>query len=219
MSDKGIMINFSKETIETLYNRGLSSEIIGSGLFVLFALYEQRYDLLDLFDDENTQRRAIILYRTLVRKNLLEDTWKDAKYHYQLTKLGIEIVEYIKSIESDISTETFEPVMVEETIQDWIEEYRRTFPASNRDHVANLLHRMEEFIRFFKYDKDVILAASRAYNKEQDRLETEPNFRKRSNTFIYTHNLAKESQLASWCEKILEKKDSNEMDTSFLNLA
>jgi hypothetical protein len=62
------------------------------------ALYEEEYELLDSFDDRNKQRRVMVLYQTMHRKDLIEPE-DDENTIYRLTERGIDLVKFLKSLD------------------------------------------------------------------------------------------------------------------------
>lgn len=85
------------EIIKRYRNYGLSLDYLGSVIFLLLALYEEDYDLLDAFDDGNKERRVLLIYQTLYRKGFLE--CNDDETIYNLTEKGIDFIKYIKSFD------------------------------------------------------------------------------------------------------------------------
>lgn len=85
----------NKEIIKRYRDYGLSLDYLGSVIFLLLALYEEDYDILDTFDDGNKERTVLTLYQTLYRRGFLEAN--DEETIYNLTDKGIDFVEYINS--------------------------------------------------------------------------------------------------------------------------
>lgn len=218
-------IQFNKNIIKILKAYDLKIDHLGSALFILFALDEKRYDLLDDFDDGNRERRAVILYKELERRGLLESTKEDEKYNYKLSVKAEEAVELMRkefsnALQADVTADVLEEIVKIEEIEDWINEYIDIFPKRFRDHYKTVAERMDDFIKTYKYDKDVILKATKAYIKEQDNSDNGHTYTRKSIYFIYK-GISKDriSDLATWCDKIKDSKEENSLDTSMMDIA
>lgn len=214
-------IRFNEEILEELKKLKIYSDYAGSALFILFALYEQKQSLLDKFDDSNKERRVIILYRQLERRDLLIADER-GKNLYKLTDKATKLVEFVKSHNSkEIHAETFvekEDVLVVKPEQSstFIEDYIAIFPKKFRDHKISVRSRMEEFIELFKYSEETILKATKAYIKEQENSETGHQFTQRSIYFIVKGiGKSKNYHLAKWCQDV--ENAAPTVDTSIMD--
>src|SRR5688572_2512015 len=93
---QNLEIQFSVNVINKIKNLNLRVDRLGSVMFILFALYEKKYALLDEFDDSNRQRFALMLYKDLEMKGLLEQNTQSDAPHFVLSSKGTEFVESIK---------------------------------------------------------------------------------------------------------------------------
>ena len=169
-----VKVQFNKEIIKRLKETGMSIDLIGSLIFVLTAMYEGKYELLDEFDDNNKERRVLLLYRQMERMGLIEETSEDEVAHYGITADGAELIEYIQSefVEDDaFVNQIVVPLVKAETIDEWIKEYIQIFPSgmhngrARRTGRADCVERMEWFMNLYGYPKEVILAATKMYVK------------------------------------------------------
>lgn len=212
----GITLNFNEEIIDRLKKHGLNVDYMGSALLILFALYEKKYKLLDKFDDSNKERRAIILYRQLERREMLSSSTGD--YLYTITPKGASIVEYIKGqYKEEVVTED----LVEKSEDlEWVKSYIELFPKHLRDNSKDVENRMSQFLLAHPYSKDTILAATGWYLQNQVN-ENAEQYIMRSIYLIYKGAGAnKFSRLASECENYIEfrKKQATDYDTSHMDI-
>lgn len=226
-------IQYTEKVIRMLKEHGIYADHLGTVYFILFALQEKKYKLLDCADDSSKARRMLILYRTMVRNNLLE-VIDDNKYIYDLTEKGNKLVEKIRSEFDDVvvEAETFiqelpevlKKAQLNLDIVDWIDEYTNLFPKKLQDHPKIAVARFKKhFDMFPEYkDKDIILGATKMYLDYQKESGKE-NFIVRSNYFIWKQvdrdktNI--QYNLASWCKQYQEKLENQgtNMDLSFLD--
>lgn len=226
-----IEIQFNRNIIKRIKSFNFQVDQIGSIMFILFGLYEQKFDLLDEFDDYNKQRRALLLYKEMEIRELLvqnEDAERGTP-HFTLSKAGIELVEFIKNefvktTHEEINTEKIAVLGVDaktnsEDPEDWIDEWMNIFPVGLktggrlvRGDKPSCIRKLKVFMKEYKYTKDQILAATTAYikSKEQDNF----NFTRCAVYFIYRIDGTKNdrvSDLAAWCEHIQDegKQDTN----------
>ena len=226
---KNLEIQFNTSVIKKVKSLHFQVDQLGSVLFILFALYEDRVDLLDEFDDFNKQKRAIMLYEEMAIKGIISQKEnigpKDAIY--ELTKEGMELVEFIKSQHTDSESITSEKIavvgveqlkeMIQETtdVESWIDEWIDIFPRGIksggrlvRGDRASCLRKMKVFLREYEFERDVILEATRKYMnaKAQDNYA----YTRCAVYFIYRvdggSRSEKISDLASWCEDVLHNK-------------
>lgn len=230
-------LQFNGNIIKKIKNLSFQVDQIGSILFILFALYEQRYDLLDEFDDYNKQRRAFLLYKELEVRGLVardENAEKGSPY-FGLTKEGMILVEFIKGEfknESNLEITT-EKIAISgvESIKDeiysedpdtWIDAWIDIFPRGIksggrllRSDKPSCLRKMKVFMREYKYTKDEIFAGTHAYirSKEQENF----NYTRCAVYFIYRVEGAradKTSDLATWCDYAKDKQIDDKKDVS-----
>lgn len=228
-------IQFNANIVRKVKSLNFQVDQIGSILFILFCLYEEKYELLDEFDDFNKERRAFILYKGLEMKNLIQKNSDKGKTlpHYILTKDGAELVDFIKSefitLDEVVTSETIAVSGVENlktdvikgTVDEWIDEWIELFPRGVksggrllRSDKQSCLRKMKVFLREYNYSKDVIMAATAAYLNS-----------KRNENYAYTRcavyfiyrveasSSGRFSDLASWCDQVQHEKQQPKHDS------
>lgn len=202
-----IQIHFDRIVIAKLRELGLTLDYLGSALFIIFALYEEKYQLLDEFDDKNKERRAIVLYRQLERKGFLISTPDHEKTLYKLTDKALEVVKYIEEkFANKIHSTELKQVFDTEAIKSWISDYINIFPPEFRDSEKDVEPRLENFIKYYGFNKDIILGATKMYIKHQENSETGHKFTRRSVYFVVKQRV---SDLAAWCKKYIDNKEKD----------
>lgn len=226
-----IEIQFNASIIKKVKSLNFQVDQIGSVLFILFCLYEDRWDLLDEFDDYNKQRRAFLLYMELVNRNLLAQNTEQDDFsvpHFSLTKEGIEFVEYIKGEfvlthqlvdSSTLAVAGVEPAQLDKPIDEnnldvWIDEWIDIFPRGIksggrlvRGDKISCLRKMRVFMKEYPYTKETILQATRNYiaSKRDENFA----YTRCAVYFIYrveTSRSDKISDLATWCDQAIHEK-------------
>ena len=228
-----IEIQFNKKIIDKIKSLSFQVDQLGSVLFILFALYEGKIDLLDEFDDGNKERRALILYKELVLRDLLIPS--DDETIYILTDKAVELIEFIKTNTSEITTERIAVAGVEQLkeavtdeVETWIEQWLDLFPRGVktfgkpvRSSKIECLRKMQNFIKENGYSRDVILEATKAYVESKRQVAWE--FMRCATYFIYRVDGGsikdKTSDLAAWCEQVLHEKDNPSPENTFEVLA
>jgi hypothetical protein len=224
-------IQFNKEVISKIKSLHFQADQIGSILFVLFALYENRFDLLDEFDDYNKQKRAILLYKELEIKGLVTQLVGEAiegkqTPHFVLQPNGINLVEFIKSefkkSNNEIKTEDIAIVGVENlktaisnNVEDWIDEWIDLFPEGVRSGGRLLrsdkpacTRKMRIFLKEYGFDKELVIKATKAYLQTQ--AEKDYQYTRCAVYFIYRMEgigTGKTSDLAAWCDDVSRRID------------
>lgn len=216
---------------------GLSTDYLGTIIIILCSLYEENVELLDVMDDENKTKRMLFLYQHLERRGFIESASEESRINYSLTDKGTAFVKFIQLQDNSISTIEVEPVQIkrspiqapqakkeDEPISAWINSWLEIFPFGKvngrflRSDAEICIERMQWFIEKFKYDKETILTATRAYIKDQENSESRHTFTRNANYFIYKgrDNAERISDLATWCHRVvtgeLEEHDSNAFD-------
>lgn len=222
---ENLEVQFSGNIINRIKALNLRVDRIGSVLFVLFALYEKRHDLLDEFDDSNRQKFALLLYKDLEMKGLLEQNTQADTPHFILSSKGNEFVESIKNefiaspTAMDIAVFGADAIVREPVLSgsvNWIEEWIDLFPRGVRSggkllraDAQSCLKKMEIFIKTYPYKKEVIMEATRRYL--EDRAAVNYEYTRCAVYFIY--RMEKQggetvSDLASWCEQIQHENNN-----------
>lgn len=218
---QSIEIQFNKAIIQKIKSLNFQVDQLGSILFILFALYEDKIDLLDEFDDSNKQRRALFLYKELQLRELIKES--DNKTLFTLTDKGKELIQYIKENTNGTTTEQIavlgvdqlkEEVVKEnsEDVDSWIEEWLNIFPKGIRtsgklvrSDKPGCAQKMKIFMRDYGYDKNTIIKATQAYieaKRQEGYMYT-----RCAVYFIYRVEQSKEkiSDLAAWCEQVKDE--------------
>lgn len=234
---RNLRIEFNSIIIKKSKSLGLASDHLGTILFILFALYEQRIDLLNEIDDDNKEKRIIILYRHLEKKGFLTRNVEEDR-NYSLTEKAIVFIEFVKKEfynekHKEITASSLEPIVNEEIPEgkhlEWIEEYISIFPSddyckANRQrklqtNPGEASERMKWFIKVYKHPKEVILEATRQYIKSQEESGDGHRFT-RNSTFFIKKGTGSDmiSDLASWCNNVINNKETNSFDTSIMDI-
>lgn len=224
-------IQINREIINRYKKEGLSIEFMGSVLFILFSLYEQAFDLLDFIDDGNKEKRVLMLYHYLHRKQFLEPCDEYSDVNYQLTERAVDFVKFCKSFQvSDSALEQVVPASesslpgpltsspeVSKDVSDWIEEWINIFPKGKYDgrYLRTDKHecsdRMRWFMKNYNFDKELIFRATRAYIEAQEQSSTGHTYTKNSSYFIFKgrSKMDRTSGLATWCQVVLDNKEAD----------
>lgn len=233
---RNIKIEFNGGIIDKMRALNLQTDQVGSILFILFALYENRIDLLDKFDDNNKERRTILLYRLLERRELISQLEEEAPIHYTLTDKGIRLIDYIKTqFDKEVHAETFveatekpnKPVKQGDEGEDWMYEFVALWPPGVhsgkhfRTNPAECVKRLKEFMQIYpEYaDKDIIMKAGKMYTEGQ---EAPYQYTMKCVNFILKSESRgpgpKVSELAAVCESVIANKGKeDQFDTSWLD--
>lgn len=214
--DKNVAIEFNESTIKRVKELGVPVDHIGSVVFILFSLYEGKYDILDAIDDGNKERRIVLLYRKMQRLGLIEEAEGDDDVHFVLTPKGVEIVDLIKDeFEPQYQeiVEVAEEASEKEEVSDWIKEYIAMFPAGRhfnrpyRNSSRECAEKMKWFIAMYGFDKDVILGATRQYIESFG-----GNYELMRNSSNFIKKLDREKgllcDLATACEQYIDEQNS-----------
>jgi len=226
------IVSVNEDVMKECANLRIPSDILGSALLVLTALYNENYVLLDMFDDENRNRRAIHLYNYLVNKELIAETMESSDVNYKLTYKGVSFVEnvlqHVKSSPLRIEEEKVvkKEVKLSTDIEDWIEEWIKLFPKEKvggrylRTNKGECIARMDWFMKNHSYDRDTIFRATKHYLKTQQESPSGFMYARNSTYFISKQvgrgSNEKVSDLATWCEIVSEDgfnetEDSNDV--------
>lgn len=191
-------INITPEIILKLRREGFFPDEMFSLYFVLKALQNGEVELLNNYDDFNTSKRAVISLQTLYRRHMIEKAKEGSNTVFMLTDKGKDFL---------LSLEPIKEEKKKIECNEWIEEWNNLFPEKNqngaiRQEIIDVQPRMNSFIKKYKYIKEVIFAATKAY------LTTESSkdhfYTKRSTYFISKQGEG--SLLATWCKHVLDNK-------------
>lgn len=215
---ESIQVNVHLNILEKCKQKGITVDIMGSVLLVLSALYLEKYDILDAFDDGNKEKRALLIYQTLLRKGLIEETDATDKVIYQLTKDGLSFIENVKQELEQPKEKKETTEQTKDDIESWIKEWIHLFPESKvngrylRSNSKECLEKMKWFIKTYGFDKTVIFEATRQYLFTQEQSASGHAFTRNSTYFISKNQgrsqSDKSSDLATWCELIINQKAS-----------
>lgn len=231
---QSIEIQFNKKIINKVRSYNFQVDQLGSVLFVLFALYEGKIELLDEFDDDNKQRRALFLYKELELRDLLTSSKEDEDTIYVLTQKGIDLIEFIKTNSDEVTAEKIAVSGVDQLkteivdgVESWIDEWLDTFPRGVktggklvRSDRKECVRKLQFFIKEYNYDKETIIEATKAYVESKRQVGWE--FMRCATYFIYrVDNSTKDktSDLAAWCDQTLHDKQNPSQEDTFEVLA
>jgi len=203
-----LKIELNKEIIEKFKILRISSDYVASVLIVLFALQEDKIEILDTLDDDGLERRMLILYKQMQRRNLIYFT----EGTYVLSDLGEEIVEFVRSKFENVHTEDLIfPVIqqLEETHANeltWVRDYINHFPKIKRDNPKVVSMRLKIFMKEFNYSPEIIVKAAYLYNRHHDKEQTPMQYRRKSQYLIFEgKGDGRTWDLATWCDKAIEE--------------
>lgn len=179
--------------------------LLGSALMVMIALYHDDYDTVEKFMGRGSPLPNALIDRKWVEMN--------TRFLYELTPNGKQIVEFYLSKPPKKSKKKEESEEVK-AVDDWIDEWLKIWPAKVksmgkpiRSAKTAVLPKMKNFVQDYKYDKELIMAATKHYL--YDRYNSGWQFTRLASNFIYrTEGKVKESDLASFCVAVLDKTPS-----------
>lgn len=185
-------LEITPDLILKLRGLGFYPDEMMSLLFVLKALETNEIEMLDNFDDLNTSKRAVILYQELFKKGYIERNKEGSATYFKLTAKGTEFLA------------SLEPPKPEPVNLDWVDEWRVLFPSTNgkgkvlRSSVKDLKKNFEKFFKAYKYDKDIVFSATKAYLAS----EAGDNYAYTNENRYFIWDERKGSKLAAWCGNI-----------------
>lgn len=116
-----MVLKLEKNTINLIKSLGFKSNEVGSVLFIIIALNDGEINLLDEFDEETSDKSALLLYKNLEVRGILEkDKREDKISTYMLTFQGQELADTLCKCDSS-------PIVVpckEEDLNEWVETWR-----------------------------------------------------------------------------------------------
>lgn len=158
------------------------------------------------------------------RRGLIEVAL-EGEYTFKLTQKGEALIGFIKKEfqeeqKEEVHTDNFMSVAHLLDEPNWIQEYIDLFPLKLQDHIDGITDKMNKFQEEYKYSKDTILAATRAYMKNQEDSESGFKYCRRSIYFIWKQNpdKSKTSDLAAWCAMELKGDKETSFNTSILDI-
>ncbi len=197
--------------LENLKRLGVSNDKAGTVLFVLICLYYEDDDALSIFDDDGQSRAALLVYKDLEFKGLIEQG--EVGYHITLITKSL-IDDIIADVKKDEVVE-IKPILKPDEDFEWIEDYLDLWPARAmqgyflKGDKKNIYKKMQKFMTEYEFTKDEIFEATKTYLKEREAEDF--NYTKKVSNFIFHrevamgHNIS--SELAAWCEHLKDKKD------------
>lgn len=231
---QSIEIQFNKKIIDKIKSFNFHIDQLGSILFILFALYEGKIDLLDEFDDSNKQRRALFLYKELELRDLLSQATEESTI-FVLTKKGTDLIEFIKNNSNEVTAESIAVSGVDQLkteistndVDSWINEWLDIFPRGIktggkpvRSNAKECARKMQWFMKEYPYSKDVIMEATKAFVEASRQVGYQ--FMRCATYFIFRIESSikdKTSDLATWCEQVTHEKDNPSPENTFEVLA
>lgn len=186
----------NEAVINRLKEAGFYPDTMMSAYAALIGLHLGHIELLDLWDDYNGSRRAVLVYYDLSDKGFWKEapdpplnfveTDKGKDFCEQLLgltvpteglKLGGPIVEDTTvDFKGYLYTPVIDPVPENKSPEYWIDEWLDLFPKGVksggklvRSDRTGCLKKMIKFIKDYKYSKDTIIGATRQYIEERRR--------------------------------------------------
>jgi hypothetical protein len=215
-------MEITKENLELCISYNMNRDILGSCLFVLDCFNKEDYELLDKFDDQNSNKNALIVYKYLEKlKFLKQEKNNDKTIHFKLTTIGKNFIELIK-------TNKFEEK--EEEVEDWIKDYINLFKTDKRVFIKTANNRslgsslndvminMRMFLQRYNYifsncnKKDVILKATSNYLNSMKK----NNYMYAKDCYYFimkqegTTRTSLKSTLAAECENVINSLEAPE---------
>ena len=228
MNKPSVNVTINNEVVKLLKNEGIPSDLIASTILILCSLESKSFEVLDHLDDYNKEKRMVVLYNLLKHRNLLiENNANLNEPLYKLSNLGTKLVEKIKKCFDEIKqSELFdikpqaEHKVVEEISKfdssSWIKDWLSIFPSKSPDgrllksHPSSLIAKMNKFLEKYNYDKEIIMAATKEYIRNQELKEEGHRYTRTATYFIYKGTGTTYcSDLADWCEKIKNGDQDN----------
>lgn len=156
-------------------------------LFILIALYEENYPILDQYDENNTRLDIYKLeYQNLYLKGFIEDCEGD--YQYQIADKGVEFIDNIRSlfdlgeIQENKSNINFKKLCI-----DYLELWPKVkFPSKSYAR-ASIVEIEKKMSKFLKTNIPVFKSAYNIILTEQDILDATKNYlkEKEKNGYMY----------------------------------
>lgn len=152
----------------------------------------------------------------MCRKKFLVQTEDTESTIYELTEKGIDLIKFVEShLGKSVKNIRIEPMPLkaeveEQTVESWIEEYINVFPKGKHNgrylRTDDCLDRMKWFVSANKYSKDIILAATKAYIKDESEKPDDYKYTHNASYFILKGRLKSErtSTLATWCRIVTD---------------
>lgn len=220
MNKSNFHIQLNESIINRLKQERISNDKMISVYVILKALYEKKEELLDILDDSNKEKTMLILYKQLEFKGLIEKTkTEEEANHYMLTNRGVSLIDYILSeyeTKKILKKEEKQIEKNETDVESWIKDWIKIFPEGKhnnrylRSNSKECCEKMKSFINNYNFEKDVIFEATQAYISNQEQSPDGHTYTRNSSNFISKSvTRAKEdkvSDLATWCEIILNNK-------------
>lgn len=101
------------EIFKELQSVGILADHAGSALLVLQAIYEDKLELLDEFDDGNTNKNSLTIYMELCKAGYIKRE-KNNSVNFVLTEMGAEFMGRVLG----------KTKIVEAKPEDWVAQYR-----------------------------------------------------------------------------------------------
>lgn len=177
-------MQINKNVISLTKDTGIKPDQMGSILFVIECMYYEKFDLLDKFDDTNSNKNALIIYKEAEKIALLKrDKLNDKNVHFSLTYTGKKFWEQVlEASESDIFIPKKNESM-SEWISDWVNLWKdengifykdstqktlRSLGSPEKDVYEQMTAFMMRYNYIFKgYNpKEIIMGATRKYIEE-----------------------------------------------------
>ena len=233
-----INICFDADVIARMREYNIIERDMGTAQAVLIALYNDEFEILDDFDDENKNKLFLVFLKHLQIRGLIEEN-REGSTNFTLTKRGSDLANFLlEKIDNSIvkqvkildkeTGEIIEQTEILSADEKLAKEFNQIFPTSNGDRQirggsANALRKLTLFKKNYPYSDDIILDAARLYVKEQEDSSEGHRFTINSTNFILRQDKVGRiinSDLSAWCEKVLDERknpvlkfDTKSLDT------
>lgn len=199
-----ITLIINNEIIKKLKQEGFYADTMLAAYASLMGLHLGKIELLDIFDDYNGSRRAVMVYYDLVDKGF----WREAvnpPLNFEETEKGTMFCEELLQL-------TMEKVgsNTKEEVGDWIQSWVELFPKGVksggkllRSDKKSVLKKMEKFVKDYKFSKELIMRATESYLNEREKDGW--MYTKCATYFI--DKLGQGSELAAQCENLKDEKE------------
>lgn len=161
---------------------------------VLYKLTERGVELVKFINSLDV-RRSVSGHTAIVERSTEEDT--------RIREASSTSKENIVSTRSEIPTE----------VSDWIQSWIDLFPSTKiegrylRTNKNECADRMRWFLKEYKFDKETIFKATKAYLQSQEASADGHRFTRNSSYFIFKGRTKfdRTSDLATWCQRVVEE--------------
>lgn len=162
-----IELKINKEVIQRFKQEGFYPDDMMTSYLALMELHVGRAEILDLLDDYNSSRRMIMVFYNLLDKGM----WRESattNLNFVETEKGARFCEELIALTTDKPQND----NVESWITDWIELFPKGVKSGGkllRSDKVGCLKKMRQFVKDYKYSKDLIFEATNNYLNEREK--------------------------------------------------